>query len=144
ALRLIVERERLIRAFIRQEYWSIDVNLAAKKPPQLSAHFIKKNGENLEIPNEASAQAIVTALDGVDYKVKSVGNKEKRRNPVPPFITSTLQQEASRKLRFSVKRTMMLAQKLYEGVELSKEEGATGLITYMRTDSTRVSQDALD
>ena len=78
------------------------------------------------------------------YVVRSVINKEKRRNPVPPFITSTLQQEAARKLRFSVKRTMMLAQKLYEGVELSKEEGAVGLISYMRTDSVRVSNDALD
>jgi DNA topoisomerase-1 len=110
----------------------------------LTAHLAKKNNENVEIPNEAAAQAIVAAVDGVDYVVRSVVNKEKRRNPVPPFITSTLQQEAARKLRFSVKRTMMLAQKLYEGVELSKEEGATGLITYMRTDSVRVSNDALD
>src|SRR6185436_17113096 len=103
-----------------------------------------KNDENVEIPNEASAQAIVAAVDGVDYVVRSVTNKEKRRNPVPPFITSTIQQEAARKLRFSVKRTMMLAQKLYEGVELGKEEGSVGLISYMRTDSTRVSNDALD
>ena len=144
ALRLIVDREREIKAFITREYWSIDVNLAAKKPPQLTAHLAKKNDENVEIPNEASAQAIVAAVDGVDYVVRSVVNKEKRRNPVPPFITSTLQQEAARKLRFSVKRTMMLAQKLYEGVELGKEEGATGLISYMRTDSVRVSNDALD
>ncbi len=144
ALRLIVDREREIKAFVTREYWSIDVNLAAKKPPQLTAHLAKKNDENVEIPNEASAQAIVAAVDGVDYIVRSVVNKEKRRNPVPPFITSTLQQEAARKLRFSVKRTMMLAQKLYEGVELGKEEGATGLISYMRTDSVRVSNDALD
>ncbi|HSP66288.1 MAG TPA: type I DNA topoisomerase, partial [Bryobacteraceae bacterium] len=144
ALRLIVDREREIKAFITREYWTIDAHLAAKKPPQLTAHLAKKNNENVEIPNQASAQAIVAAVDGVDYVVRSVVNKEKRRNPVPPFITSTLQQEAARKLRFSVKRTMMLAQKLYEGVELSKEEGATGLITYMRTDSVRVSNDALD
>ncbi|MEP7352631.1 MAG: type I DNA topoisomerase [Acidobacteriota bacterium] len=144
ALRLIVEREKEIKAFKTREYWSIDVNLGAKKPPQLKAHFAKKNDENLEIPNEAAAQTIVDAVEGVDYTVKSVANREKKRNPVPPFITSTLQQEASRKLRFSVKRTMMLAQKLYEGVELSKEEGPTGLITYMRTDSVRVSNDALD
>ena len=144
ALRLIVDREREIKAFITREYWSIDVNLAAKKPPQLTAHLAKKNDENVEIGNEAAAQAIVAAVDGVDYIVRSVVNKEKRRNPVPPFITSTLQQEAARKLRFSVKRTMMLAQKLYEGVELGKEEGATGLISYMRTDSVRVSNDALD
>ena len=81
-------------------------------------------------------------LEGADYIVKSVGTREKRRNPVAPFITSTLQQESSRKLRFSVKRTMMLAQRLYEGIELGKE-GAVGLITYMRTDSTRISDDAM-
>src|SRR6202030_941393 len=102
------------------------------------------NEENVEIANQAEADSIVATLDGTNYVVKSVTNREKRRNPVPPFITSTLQQEASRKLRFSVKRTMMLAQKLYEGVELGKDEGAVGLISYMRTDSTRVSNDALD
>ncbi len=144
ALRLIVDREREIKAFQTREYWSIDVNLAAKKPPQLTAHLAKKNDENVEIGSEAAAQAIVAAVEGVDYVVRSVVNKEKRRNPVPPFITSTLQQEAARKLRFSVKRTMMLAQKLYEGVELGSEEGATGLISYMRTDSVRVSNDAVD
>jgi DNA topoisomerase-1 len=108
------------------------------------AHLAKLNDQNVEIPNEAAAQTIVAVLDGAAYVVKSVTNREKRRNPVPPFITSTLQQEAARKLRFSVKRTMMLAQKLYEGVELGAEEGAVGLISYMRTDSTRVSNDALD
>ena len=144
ALRLIVEREREIRAFQKQEYWTIDVNLGAKKPPQLTAHLAKKNDENVEIPNQVGADAIVQALEGSEYVVRSVTNKEKRRNPVPSFITSTLQQEAARKLRFSVKRTMMLAQRLYEGVELSKDEGPVGLITYMRTDSTRVSNDALD
>jgi DNA topoisomerase-1 len=144
ALRLIVEREREIRAFVKKEYWTIDVHLNAKKPPVLSARLTKKNEGNLEIPDQAAADAIVAALEGTEYKVRSVTNREKRRNPVPPFITSTLQQEAARKLRFSVKRTMMLAQKLYEGVELSKEEGAVGLITYMRTDSTRVSNDALE
>ena len=144
ALRLIVDREREIRAFQKREYWTIDVNLAAKKPPQLSAHLAKKDDENVEIPDQSAADAIVATLDGANYIVKSVANREKRRNPVPPFITSTLQQEAARKLRFSVKRTMMLAQKLYEGVELSQEEGLVGLITYMRTDSTRVSNDALE
>ena len=136
--------EREIRAFQKREYWSIDVNLAAKKPPQLSAHLAKKNNENVEIANAAGAEEIVAALDGAGYTVKSVTNREKRRNPVPPFITSTIQQEASRKLRFSVKRTMMLAQKLYEGVELGSDEGPVGLISYMRTDSTRISNDALD
>ncbi len=142
ALRLIVDREREIRAFVKREYWTIDVHLNAKKPPVLKAHFAKKNDETIDIPNEEAAQGIVTALDGADYIVQSVATREKKRNPVPPFITSTLQQEAARKLRFSVKRTMMLAQRLYEGVELGSE-GAIGLITYMRTDSTRVSNEAL-
>ncbi len=144
ALRLIVEREREIKAFIPKEYWSIDVNLSAKKPPQLTAHLAKKNDENIEISDGTGAQAVVDAVDGAAYIVKSVTNREKRRNSAAPFITSTLQQEGSRKLRFSVKRTMILAQKLYEGVELSTDEGPVGLITYMRTDSTRVSNDALD
>ncbi len=143
ALRLIVDREKEILAFQKQEYWTIDVSLGAKKPPPLGARLLKKNDDNLTIGDQAAADGIVTALEGVDYVVRSVTTREKRRNPVPPFITSTIQQEASRKLRFSVKRTMMLAQKLYEGVELG-EEGAVGLITYMRTDSTRISNDALD
>jgi DNA topoisomerase-1 len=143
ALRLIVDREREIRAFIKREYWTIDVQLNAKKPPVLTAHFTKKNDEALELPGEATTKSLVDQLDGAKYLVHSVSTKEKKRNPVPPFITSTLQQEASRKLRFSVKRTMMLAQRLYEGVELGTE-GSVGLITYMRTDSTRVSPDALD
>jgi DNA topoisomerase-1 len=142
ALRLIVDREREIRAFVKEEYWTIDVSLNAAKPPILKARLAKCDGENLAIPDEAASQAIVAALDGADYVVGSVATREKRRHPVPPFITSTLQQEASRKLRFSVKRTMGLAQRLYEGVELGKE-GAVGLVTYMRTDSVRVSNDAL-
>jgi len=143
ALRLIVERERGIRAFDRREYWTIDVHLNAKKAPVLKAQLAKRNDENLDIPDGSAANALVAVLDGAEYKVASVGTREKRRNAVPPFITSTLQQESARKLRFSVKRTMMIAQRLYEGVELGKE-GAVGLITYMRTDSTRVSADALD
>jgi DNA topoisomerase-1 len=143
ALRLIVEREREIRAFVKREYWTIDVQLNAKKPPVLTARFTKKNDEAMELPDETTTKSLLDQLDSSKYLVHSVSTKEKKRNPVPPFITSTLQQEASRKLRFSVKRTMMLAQRLYEGVELGSE-GLVGLITYMRTDSTRVSQDALD
>jgi len=143
ALRLIVDREREIRAFIKREYWTIDVQLNAKKPPVLTARFTKKNDEAIELPDEGTTKSLLDQLDGAKYLVHSVSTKEKKRNPVPPFITSTLQQEASRKLRFSVKRTMMLAQRLYEGVELGTE-GSVGLITYMRTDSTRVSPDALD
>jgi DNA topoisomerase-1 len=151
ALRLIVEREREIKAFTKREYWSIDASLNAKKPPILKARLItaeglgeveKGPGGTMDIPNEDAAARIKSVLEGAEWLVRSVQTKEKRRNPVPPFITSTLQQEAARKLRFSVKRTMGLAQRLYEGVELG-EEGATGLITYMRTDSTRVSDDAL-
>src|SRR5437667_831156 len=142
ALRLIVEREREIRAFQKKEYWTIDVDLAAKKPPQLSARLIKANDQTPEVGDQATSDAIVAQLDGADYIVKSVTTREKKRNPVAPFITSTLQQESARKLRFSVKHTMMLAQHLYEGVEIGKE-GAVGLITYMRTDSTRISEDAI-
>ena len=142
ALRLIVEREREIRAFEKREYWTIDVDLSAKKPPLITARLVKRGDETPEIAGEVAAQSILTQLDGAQYVVRSVVTKEKRRYPVPPFITSTLQQEAARKLRFSVKRSMGLAQRLYEGVELG-EEGLTGLITYMRTDSTRVSNDAL-
>jgi DNA topoisomerase-1 len=142
ALRLIVDREKEIRAFVKQEYWTIDVHLAAKKPPQLVARLIQEGEQKVEIPNQDAANGIVAQVEGSDYAVKSVVTREKRRNPVAPFITSTLQQEASRKLRFSVKRTMMLAQRLYEGIELGRD-GSVGLITYMRTDSTRVSDDAL-
>jgi DNA topoisomerase-1 len=143
ALRLIVEREREIRAFVKKEYWTIDALLNAKKPPVLAARFFKRNDESIEINDEAAARSLIDQVSGSDFIVQSVTNREKRRNPVPPFITSTLQQESARKLRFSVKRTMMLAQQLYEGVKLGNE-GSVGLISYMRTDSTRVSNDALD
>jgi DNA topoisomerase-1 len=142
ALRVIVERESEIAAFIKNEYWTIDADLGARKPPPLKAHLIKKDDQTPELGSQAATEYVVAQLDGADYLVKSVGTREKRRNPVAPFITSTLQQESSRKLRFSVKRTMILAQRLYEGIELGKE-GAVGLITYMRTDSTRISEDAL-
>jgi len=142
ALRLIVEREREIRAFVPKEYWTLDADLHATKPPLLTARLAKINDQSAEIGNQQASDEILAALEGVDYTVRSVTRREKRRNPVAPFITSTLQQESSRKLRFSVKRTMMLAQRLYEGVEIGKE-GAVGLITYMRTDSTRISEDAI-
>ena len=142
ALRLIVDREREIQAFLKEEYWTIDVALNAKKAPVLKARLAKIDGENPVISDEQRSSAIVKDLADRAYTVQAVGTKEKRRNPVPPFITSTLQQEAARKLRFSVKRSMMIAQRLYEGVELGAE-GSVGLITYMRTDSVRVSDDAL-
>src|ERR1022692_991769 len=142
ALRVVVEREREIRAFVPKEYWTIDADLHAKKPPLLTARLLRLNDQPAEIGNQQDADDAVAQTDGSDYIVKTVGTREKKRNPVAPFITSTLQQESSRKLRFSVKRTMMLAQRLYEGIEIGKE-GAVGLITYMRTDSTRVSEDAV-
>ncbi len=142
ALRVVVEREREIRAFLKKEYWTIDVDLLAKKTPVLTARLIKVNDETPEVVSQAGSDDILAQLDAANYVVKSVGTREKKRNPVAPFITSTLQQESSRKLRFSVKRTMMLAQRLYEGIEIGKE-GSVGLITYMRTDSTRISADAI-
>jgi len=142
ALRLIVEREREIRNFVPREYWTIDARLQAGAPPVFTARLQKRDGQAIELSNEAEARRILEALEGAEFRVASVTTREKRRNPVPPFITSTLQQEAARKLRFSVSRTMAIAQRLYEGVELG-ELGSIGLITYMRTDSTRVSEDAL-
>jgi DNA topoisomerase I len=142
ALRLIVEREREIKAFEKKEYWTIDAHLAASKPPAFDARFLGKGEEKVEIPNGEEAEKIRAALEKADWVVRSVDKKERRRNASPPFTTSKLQQDSSRKLRFSVKRTMMIAQRLYEGVELG-EEGSIGLITYMRTDSVRVAPEAI-
>ncbi|MGA2346608.1 MAG: type I DNA topoisomerase [Candidatus Sulfotelmatobacter sp.] len=140
ALRLIVEREREIKAFQKVEYWTIDATLA--KPPAFDARFVGKGEEKVEVTNGEDAEKIRAALEKSDWIVRSVDKKERRRNAAPPFTTSKLQQDSSRKLRFSVKRTMMIAQRLYEGVELG-EEGMVGLITYMRTDSTRVAPEAI-
>src|SRR4030088_2510566 len=143
ALRLIVEREREIKAFQKVEYWTIDAHLAANKPPAFDARFLGKGEEKVEVTNGEDAEKIRAALENADWLVRTVERKERRRNATPPFTTSKLQQDSSRKLRFSVKRTMMIAQRLYEGVELG-EEGSVGLITYMRTDSTRISNDAIE
>jgi len=142
AMRLIIEREREIRAFVSVEYWTIDVNVAAGMPPAFDAHLVKIDGKKPEIGNQEQADAIVEDLKRTSFAVEDVVAKEKKRNPVPPFITSNLQQDAARKLHFTVKKTMMLAQRLYEGVDIG-EEGPVGLITYMRTDSTRVADDAI-
>ncbi len=142
ALRLIVEREREIKAFEKKEYWTIDAHLAAKKPPAFDARFLGRGEEKIEIPNAEEAERLRLALEKADWLVRSVDRKERRRNAAPPFTTSKLQQDSSRRLRFSVKRTMMIAQRLYEGVELG-EEGSVGLITYMRTDSVRVAPEAI-
>jgi DNA topoisomerase-1 len=159
ALRLVVEREREIQAFNASEYWTITANLGAKLPPAFDARLLRVDentvkttdfGEEaadgkkaeLHIKDEAQAGSLLDEIKQQEFVVTSVVTKEKKRNPVPPFITSKIQQDASRKLRFPVKKTMQLAQRLYEGIEIG-EEGAVGLITYMRTDSTRVSDAAL-
>jgi DNA topoisomerase-1 len=142
ALRLIVEREVQIRAFVPVEYWSIHAMLDAGEPPIFEAKLFKHKGEDIEVGNQESADAIVAAVSNAKWQVAGVTQKEKRRNPPPPFTTSKLQQAAYNRLRYTAKRTMSLAQKLYEGVELG-EEGSVALITYMRTDSVNVSQDAL-
>jgi len=142
ALRLICEREREIKAFIPEEYWSVTALLDSGMPPIFPAGLSRKNGEKIEVTNEAEASAVRADLEKAKYVVSKVTRKERKRYPVPPFITSKLQQDAFRKLRFPVKKTMQVAQKLYEGLEVG-DKGSVGLITYMRTDSTRVSDDAL-
>jgi DNA topoisomerase-1 len=142
ALRLIVEREREIKAFERTEYWTIDAHLAAAKAPAFDARLVGANAEKNLVPNEQEARRIEALLKDAAWTVRSVDKKERRRNAAAPFTTSKFQQDASRKLRFSVKRAMMIAQRLYEGVDLG-DEGTIGLITYMRTDSTRVSNESL-
>ena len=142
ALRLICEREKEIRAFVTEEYWSITARLEGKNPPPFEAKLLKIQRDKAKIPNESRATELVKSLKAAEYRVESITQKESLRHPVAPFTTSTLQQEAARKLRFSAKKTMSIAQKLYEGIEVG-EEGPVGLITYMRTDSTRISDDAL-
>ena len=157
ALRMVVEREREIEAFVKTEYWTVTANLAALLPPAFDARLFKVGEQTVKtsnfdqeikkneilIGNEEQARDIVAEAERQNFVVSEVTTKERKRNPVPPFITSKLQQEASRKLGFPVKKAMLVAQKLYEGVELGAE-GAVGLITYMRTDSTRISEAALN
>ena len=142
ALKLICDREREVRAFVPEEYWTVQARLEASTPPVFPANLVKKEGQNIEIGGAEQADAIRRELEAATFRVARVQPKERRRNPVPPFITSKLQQEAFKKLRFPVRKTMQVAQRLYEGVELGGE-GSVGLITYMRTDSTRVSDEAL-
>src|SRR5246500_1468333 len=142
ALRLIVEREQLIKAFVPQEYWTIHAMLDAGEPPIFEAKLSKYKGEDIEVGNQEAADKVVAAVSKAKWQVTAVAQKEKRRNPPPPFTTSKLQQAAYNRLRYTAKRTMSLAQKLYEGVELG-DEGSVALITYMRTDSVHVSNDAL-
>ena len=139
--RMVVDREREIRAFVPQEYWSIDVTLN-QADKDFVAHFFGNEQGKQELPDEESVKAVLADIDGKPYEVKAVKNAKKKRQPAPPFTTSTLQQEASRKLGLSARRTVAVAQELYEGVEL-EGLGLTGLITYMRTDSLRIADEAL-
>lgn len=145
AVRLIVDREREIQAFVAREYWSITAALSSPAEPAIvfSADLAMENGEKIAVENKAQADRILAGLQGAAYSVASVKQREVRRNAPAPFTTSTLQQEASRKLKLRVRRTMQIAQALYEGVDLGSE-GTVGLITYMRTDSTRISDAARD
>ncbi len=144
AVRIIVDRENEIRAFVPEEYWSIDAKLVPKGARKAfsAAFYGSADGKKIEIKSKEQAEEILSALDGADYTVTKVKNGTRKKSPVPPFITSTLQQEASRKLSFQSRRTMRVAQELYEGVDIDGI-GATGLITYMRTDSLRISNDAM-
>src|ERR1044071_9609164 len=148
AVRLVCEREKEIRAFDPVEYWSLTALLEGRLPPSFKAKLAQWKGQKCDnrkfrLENDVTVQAIVSSLEGASWIIGDVEKKERRRYPTPPFVTSKLQQEASRKLGFQPKRTMQLAQHLYEGVELGSE-GSVGLITYMRTDSTRISNEALD
>ncbi|TAM73547.1 type I DNA topoisomerase [bacterium] len=141
-VKLIVDREREIRAFVPEEYWSLIAHLERPgTPPVFPAELVQIGVEKASIVSQEQADDVLRELDGASYRVRSVRKREQRRNAAPPFTTSTLQQEASRKLRLRVRRTMQIAQGLYEGVDLGKD-GTVGLITYMRTDSTRISEQA--
>ena len=147
AVRLVCEREKEIRAFVAQEYWSLTALLEGRVAPSFEARLVQWQGEKIDnkkfrIENEGSIREITGSLEGLPWAISQVEKKERRRFPTPPFVTSKLQQEAARKLGFQPKRTMQIAQHLYEGMELGPD-GSVGLITYMRTDSTRISADAV-
>jgi DNA topoisomerase-1 len=162
ALRLIVDREREIEAFVSEEYWSIKAHLEGDEPPTFEAELQRKDGDKLAIGNEKEALALLAELgvagakierddednivalasSGIDWPVTRVEAKERKRRPQPPFTTSQLQQAAARRMRFPVRKTMRVAQQLYEGIDVGGDEGEVGLITYMRTDSTRVSKES--
>ncbi|MDX1717590.1 MAG: type I DNA topoisomerase, partial [Anderseniella sp.] len=144
ALRLICDRELEIEAFVREEYWTIEATMSTGNGDQFAARLQAIAGNRLgkmDIPDETSARAIESALDGARFAVSNVETKPAKRHPAPPFTTSTLQQEASRKLGFSSQRTMQVAQKLYEGVAIDGD--VTGLITYMRTDGVQMADEAI-
>ncbi|MGE7185188.1 type I DNA topoisomerase [Peribacillus sp. NPDC006672] len=137
AVRMIIDREKEIKDFIPEEYWTIKADFVKGKE-QFEGSFFSLGGERKELNTEEDVKKVLGSLNGGEFTIGAVAKKERRRNPAAPFTTSSLQQEAARKLNFRAKKTMMLAQQLYEGIELGKE-GTVGLITYMRTDSTRIS-----
>ena len=141
ALRLIIDRENEIKSFVPEEYWSIE-GLLEKGKKQFDALYYGTNDERVKLTNEAQVKAVLAQLKGNEFEITNVVKKERKRNAAPAFTTSSLQQEAARKLNFRAKKTMMLAQQLYEGIDIGKKEGTVGLITYMRTDSTRISDTA--
>lgn len=138
AVRLIIDREKEIKEFVPEEYWSINGEFLKGKE-KFEASFYGIDKEKMELTSEDQVKEVLNKMEGNRFIVESVTKKERRRNPAVPFTTSSLQQEAARKLNFRAKKTMMLAQQLYEGIDLGKE-GTVGLITYMRTDSTRISE----
>src|SRR5262245_38035773 len=144
ALRLIVEREREIEAFVPEEYWNVGVALKGASKQAFNARLVKADGEKIEVGNGEQAGAIRADLESASYAVIGVTQREQKRNAPAPYTTSKLQQDATSYLRFTTKRTMNVAQRLYEGIDLKKDGGLVGLITYMRTDSVRVSADAIE
>jgi len=143
AVRIIVDREREVQAFKPDEYWTVEALLETEKKEGFSAELRTKDGKKFVPVNDKEAKQVLTDLEGAQYEVSAVEEKDIKKSPPPPFTTSTLQQEAARKLGFSVKQTMVVAQQLYEGIDLGKSEGSVGLITYMRTDSVNLSNKAL-
>ena len=141
AVRIICERERAIQAFEPEEYWSITAHLESDAPPPFTAKLVKKEGKKIKMPDEKTTHKILKELDGEKFGVEKIQKKTVKKNPLPPFTTSKLQQEAIRKLRFSARKAMIIAQQLYEGIDLGPGE-PVGLITYMRTDSTRIAAEA--
>ncbi len=142
ALRLIVDRENQIAAFVPEEYWTIHALVGNGGPATMEMGLVAWQGQKPRLVNESEAQAVVAAVEGRPLRIETINTKRRRRNPSAPFITSTLQQDAFRALRFSSKKTMQIAQELYEGLPIG-EEGTVGLITYMRTDSTRIADEAI-
>ena len=139
ALKIICDREREIESFKPEEYWHVTARLAGPQPPEFDARLVRKGNSAAKVTNEAEAKKVLADLAMADFVISSIAQKERKKTSAPPFITSKLQQAS----RFPVKKTMMIAQQLYEGIELPGEEAAVGLITYMRTDSVRVADQAL-